>query len=1271
MKAQILKQTGLTEKQFYAKYKNPEDFENSKEGKAFFKAHPEARSIKTAQMGADVNKNGIPDLMENYQPIDNTYTGQGSIGRQFGSGIGNTNFGPQNNPNPIRNTLPRAPIAQEEIYNPATQSGIQAYVPSMQDNIMQGQAITNAPAQEVAPLASSSFASKAAPYVGAATSIIGGIQGLKAQKQEQKKIKQARKVTDIQKIASGTREEEAERRYVTPWDNPVQQEQMFPTYGVGTNALARNGVMLYSGGEIQNTYAPDNLYDDLGYEPLNDSNVKQYYHGGGIPRAQDGGGFMDFMGSQGGTQALGLVDRMTNNNSAEAQIGSGIGEAAGTAFGGPVGGMIGKTLGGAVGGLFNKSQKAIKRDKQAIQRNQDTIMGNQFGQAFQNQYSSVVRNGGNVPNYEEGRWVSHDWQPQVIASFGGLNEQEVYDYAHDGMESLRAGGHIRGEYTPVSNRGMEQYAMGGEVKTTWGGHAETISHNPYMPVTGETIMFRGKSHDESDGNGNTGIGVKYGKGGHDSYTDYAEYGTQEADADVEVERGEPAAELQDANGEKNLTVYGNLKIPNQYLDILGDKNAKGKKFKNYVADLSKIEAKQNKIVETSTDKLNALNPQTQFDKLKLTSLQASIQGANMKLKDIADKKMNAAYLQNAINETAEENGLVADDLARGKVKFDKEATAEYAKYGKSIPQAKGGVVQSLKEGLAKEKAAEEKRKKDNAIKKVNLSDGVTRYIYSNGRAMDVDKNGKKKMITIGPDHKVAESVDKNGNITRVYGDGTKNTIFKNGRIAYEGPDGQRKMGSDDGKGGTIWDVGDLYDPKTGGGTTPAVYAALNAKKGKPAPATTPEPNTNQPPTSNRNTNVNTETPGTVKGRGDKWDYTKIGPQQTNPDWQTKDAYYKNWATKVDSALDDSERAKKILDYIKSYTGPNSVKVKAALAKFPTEKAQLDYLRKHAKDEDISDMHYLMDAGIQNTEGKKAEPAQAKKAEETKKEEDKVYPVDAQKRNPWIDAASQILPFFRPTDQEGLDPNQLMGEYYALSNNQLEPVQAQTYQPDLATPYDISYQDQLNANQADFNATQRMVGYNPAALAQLNAQKYAANSGVLGEQFRANQAMRMGVYDKNRDTLNQAKLANIGMYDQQYQRQSQAKSNTKAITQAALNSIGDKYAKNKLENRELGIYENLYNYRYDPQGRAINMNAPWQPNVPNVYSKGDQTANMRAVYDQQGKFLRWEPIEQTKTTTEETTTAIPPAATNPTVAQKKYGGSTKAKNGSIVSAYKNL
>jgi hypothetical protein len=199
------------------------------------------------------------------------------------------------------------------------------------------------------------------------------------------------------------------------------------------------------------------------------------------------------------------------------------------------------------------------------------------------------------------------------------------------------------------------------------------------------------------------------------------------------------------------------------------------------------------------------------------------------------------------------------------------------------------------------------------------------------------------------------------------------------------------------------------------------------------------------------------------------------------------------------------------------------------------------------------------------------------------------------------AFNQLLPYLRPSDAEPLDPNQLAGEMYALSTNQLEPVRAQTYQPELATPYDISLQDQLNANQNDFRATQRMVGYNPAALSMLNAQKYSANQQVLGEQFRMNQAMKDSVYGENRQALNQARLQNLGIYDQQYGRQQQALSNTKATTQAALNSISSKYAQNQLENKTLQTQENMYNYRFGPGMRAMNMNPLQQFNTDMVAS----------------------------------------------------------------------
>jgi hypothetical protein len=1439
MKAQFLKIAKCkTDKQFYAKYPTEA---------AFFKAHPEAKQhIKKAQQGADVNGNGIPDLIENYQPINNTYIGQGSVNKQFGSGIGNSNFGPQNNPNPnpnpIKSILPKAPIAGDEGAPPPI-PGFTAQGRSQANMIAENEQITGETPQAFSPLVKTSFADKAAPYIGAATDVLGGIKGLSAQQDEADKMKQMRKVTDVQKIASGTRPEEIQRRYVRPEDVAIQPNQMFPTYGVGTNVLAKNGklirkaqdgldaiesndsyglkqeeptqvrgnsedyastrgydnsmytevpvqetvtptfdsksardnwvqktglpwseakrlgytsgtakdnikllselndprfkkenlrteapknksqtrtpvqhtdtptgkltpikkpltmdeyfkgkpkykpsksnigvpnegsmatrlgerlanplqtfahyakyrdlpsegfskndknaydqavgimnplywanavgnasdyasegeykkamieaadalpalgklkytkylpyekglpaarefvrragylgegakrigpgaakqltgnaakqiapgyvpnfTMYKSGGEIQNTYAPGYLYDDLGYEPLNDSNIKQYYKGGYIPRAQGGAGVQNFLNTYGST--IGGVGGALNNGSAEAQIGKGIGTAAGTAFFGPAGGMVGGALGGAVGGLFNTSQASIKRDKKAIQRNQDVMLGNQFGQSIQNQYSSVVRNGGNIPNYEEGGWVSHDWQPQVIASFGGLNEQEVYDYAHDGMDSLRAGGHISGEYTPISNRGMQQYAMGGEVKTTWGGHAETISHNPYMPGSGETIMFRGKSHDESDGNGHTGIGVKYGQGGHDDYTDYAEYGTQEADANVEVERGEPAAELQDANGEKNLTVYGNLKIPNQYIDLLGDPNAKGKKFKNYVNDLSKIEAKQNKIVESSTNKLNALNPQTQFDKLKLTSLQASIEGANMKLKDLADKKINAAHLQNAINDTAEENSLVADDLARGKAKINKEALQDYAEYGTTIPKAQGGSKLNKEKIITKEEQT--RLLATGEYKRVPNNPNLIYKIGTNTAATNEQNKTATAMDNI-PAQKYNKDTGFAGGVTK-----EKFEEYKKRFPDFPG-----------------WDTFDWKNPK---------------------------------------------------------DLTKL----------------KTWFNTESEKRGSKSR---ILDDPKTKSNPQGVPI-------------------------FGDQYYS--ANFDNN--KKETPGDNASDYLQVEEEDAIYPVNAQKRNPWIDLAGQVLPFFRPTDQEGLDPQQLSGEMYALSSNQLEPVQAQSYQPDLATPYDISYQDQLNANQADYNATQRMVGYNPAAQAALNAQKYAANTGVLGEQFRANQAMKANVYDSNRQTLNDAKLKNLDIFDRQYGRQEQAKSNTKAITQAALNSISDKYAKNKLENRELGIYENMYNYRYDPSGRAINMNAPWQANVPTVYNKGSESANMREVYDRQGNFLRYEPIGETKTVTDET---LDTAGRTTGIGDKKNGGKVKAKNGSIVSSYKNL
>ncbi len=248
--------------------------------------------------------------------------------------------------------------------------------------------------------------------------------------------------------------------------------------------------------------------------------------------------------------------------------------------------------------------------------------------------------------------------------------------------------------------------------------------------------------------------------------------------------------------------------------------------------------------------------------------------------------------------------------------------------------------------------------------------------------------------------------------------------------------------------------------------------------------------------------------------------------------------------------------------------------------------------------------------------------------------------------------SNVLPFLRPTDQESLDANQLMGEQFALANNQLEPVQAQKFQPQLAGTMDLSFQDQLNEITAQSRAAERMMQNNPEAAANLFAQVAQAKGKVVAEATRANMLARKQVYDENRAKLDDAQLKNLQILDQQYARQAQAKSNTKAQAQAALNSISDKIAKNKLENRQLGIMENMYNYRFDPKGRAINMNPLAQFNIPEGIGIDNLTSDQIAKI----KELNEKIVTKDK-------------AGNITGSKEKSSVTKKSLNGSIVKAVK--
>ena len=1032
----------------------------------------------------------IPKAQDGLGVVPTEYYNTNAAGMQ-------TNYGqPQQQPvQPVGTNLQPAGLAKHQ--NPL------AALPSEQE-------VQGGPSQGTKTM-------KSLDPLGISGKLAEGYDKLRGERRARKKAVQNREVSGIARIAESTEDvdKNTQRKYVRPEDNINSGSAFFPVYGAGTNPLARNGGQFQSfqngggiGGnptEIQNTYSNGyDVYTDGGYEPLNNPNqVKSFYTGGNLHRLADGasmaGGASSMAGgASGGTnpiygqiaKAVGGATDAAYGDNAGADIGGTVGESVGSIWG-PMGKMIGKEVGKLGGWALDRNPQKIEKAQAQTHRNITAMALGNAAKGIQSNY--------NV-NMEDGGYVSHDWQPQVIASFGDHTAQDYAEFAH--KDQFRAGGNLK-SYTPPSEEAMQTYAMGGELQTHWGGATETMSHNPYLPDGGETIMFRGKSHEEKSPNGETGIGVTYG------------------DSPVEVERGEPAVKLKDGStGEDNLTVFGNLQIPNAYIPILGDEKAKGKKFKNYIADISKNEDKINKSMAKASDELAALDIHSPFDRLKLSSLQLSLQGGNMKLKDIADKKINAAALQSAINDTAEEHGIVADHLAKGKVTIDKEAMKErQAKWGDAIiKSAEGASIDPTK--ITKAQRAE--------------------YIK---QGYHPDPKNPKRLIR------------------------TK-------------------------------------DPVTT--TSPDTRKLIAGVKGTGASANT---------------------------------------AQAHPGGTAAEPWRKKMISELNRGVSYEELAKK-----GHGTVPGLKKM------FPKEYHPL------AGTADVPEHTEIIKGTTVTTPGKTEEVDV----------QDESTPEESYKRNKWFDAFNSLVPYFRPSNQEEFDYEQLYPEMYAMATNQLEPVPAQGYQPDLSIPYDISLQDQLNANQADYRSAQKMVGYNPAAQAQLNAQKYDANTKVLGEQFRLNQAEKDKVYGQNRDILNQAKLTNLGIYDKQYERQSQALSNTKATTQAALNSIADKFAKNKLENRKLGVYENMYNYRYDSKGRAVNMNPLWQPNVQgngSTSKSGKGLATGKAfTYDENGNIVGTRSIGKNDTTEDDAMEAVGGIGE-----QKKYGGAVKKnqKNSSIVRALKNF
>lgn len=184
-----------------------------------------------------------------------------------------------------------------------------------------------------------------------------------------------------------------------------------------------------------------------------------------------------------------------------------------------------------------------------------------------------------------------------------------------------------------------------------------------------------------------------------------------------------------------------------------------------------------------------------------------------------------------------------------------------------------------------------------------------------------------------------------------------------------------------------------------------------------------------------------------------------------------------------------------------------------------------------------------------------------------------------------------------SDAEAFNYTNLIGEMYSIGTNRLEPVQMQKYNPELEQAYNVSFQDRINNNNSTFRAMQQQLGNNPAALATIAGQTAATNNSISANEFLTNQGVSADVYNKNRQTMNDAQLKNLGIQDQQYVRQEQARANTRHRTFDALSSISEKFLKHKAGQNELRVLENLYDYRFDKdyvaehKGAAQNWRKP--------------------------------------------------------------------------------
>ena len=1093
---------------------------------------------------------------------------------------------------------------------------------------------------------------------GIATSlgpIVGAVQDYNQTDKDINNLKAYGEISDVVAKAAATRPERLQRKI----DYNAMRSQTVNPLGVGTNYLAAE-----DGAEIQNTFDPNTIYTDMGYEPLNDSTrVKQFVSGGGLNLDP----FSGIAGTLGGNLGS-AITKGTGRGGAASSIGSSLGGVAGNFLLPGVGGALGSLAGGVIGGLIDGGQQ------NELQMAEDKLTSNVNTATLQSGVQSFLS--GKSAFAEDGGWVSNDWMPQTITKFGDYSMDQLLAPPKD-ADMLRSGGHLaQVPYTPPSARAMYTGRMddGGVMHSTnmmfdtdryprakygsqmaFGGDVQV--GNGYMrPLSNDVQELVGPSHEDGGMPFSNGNNLIEAEGKETVMKTYGEGGPMD---------------------DGSVTIFGNRYINQDAADFVGIKP--GRKYKIESKELALNQTKFEKKATKNFASANDMEVSDMFSQIeqrtKLLNGEAFTKKAAMAKQQLQD----LAIYQNETGDAAEALGLEINAFDKGIAKQVKKSNM--AKFGAKLESfAVGGKV-----GTDKKKPVYD-REFENFI-----GPAIDFEIANSGESPNGYRGGGSNYGTNNPNvtslEKAKEYYYKNywskvkdlpeGLRTRALqlaintGDPYGELMVAAGKMSVDKRRSTKDQRKDkDITGNKDWEKskadilkaykedpqGFLFnlDKEQNRYYDSLVEANTDKETGKAFKTVDPKDlrkfyseymnltkNAYQSYTTNPLAGVVTEQSAPISSglpaSSASSQYTAIpgaAPAKTpiSP-------------SSIGDLSKDERKAMAIANGIKNYTGTaaqnkklasivneadanpimdpgTGVLANAQTAPFnmfaginpsnpvtpyavpgqqpfipktiPSSFSPEGQLEKISPLEGsvtlspIAETNVPIPRTLYNKDRSLDEVKVYPEAElpvETSIEKDVVdesNPIKKKKKgntdwmNAGLTALNSLVPFVRPTNQRPLNPDQLVPEMMALSMNQLEPVQAQLYNPMLqAQPYRVSLQDQRNEVIAQQRAAERMSYGNPAAAAMIAAGSSDALNKINAEEFRLNQSETMRAAESNRAQMNEAQRVNLGILDKQYERQSMASSNTKQQALEVAKSLAQKQAENRKVNNRQAVLENMY------------------------------------------------------------------------------------------------